>query len=431
MRITRGVAGVLICVVAACGPAKPAGDDGDDGGDDGPDAAPMGVCPPGTTEPCYSGAPGTQGVGTCVAGSRTCDPSGNWGSCNGEVPPILEVCANGLDDDCNGAADDIFDLDGDGFTSCDGDCCETTMQCGDPVRVNPNAAEAPTATGGIPVDDDCDGVTDEVDPPCDGAFAIDDGDPTNAARAIGICNATSLVTSAWARANGTPSASSLQNGILADFGPNMAPREGGRMLALSSGYARDATDPNACGLLSCMGTGAGTAPAGFPQDVPGCPGLPNILDDVSLNLRLRAPANATGYSVDFAFYSFEYPEWVCTEYNDQFIILVNPAPMGAINGNIAFDANTNPVSVNVAFFTVCAGCPDGTANLTGTGFDTWNDAGATVWLRSQAPVTAGQEFDLRFAIWDTGDANFDSTVLIDNFQWILEGSPGVETTPIE
>ena len=33
--------------------------------------------------------------------------------------------------------------------------------------------------------------------------------------------------------------------------------------------------------------------------------------------------------------------------NDQFIALVDPAPKGAINGNISFDSLSNPVSVNV------------------------------------------------------------------------------------
>ena len=56
--------------------------------------------------------------------------------------------------------------------------------------------------------------------------------------------------------------------------------------------------------------------------------------------------------------------------------------------------------------------------MKGTGFNQWNDAGGTAWLKTQAPVTGGEELTIRFAIWDTGDDNFDSTVLIDDFQWI-------------
>jgi hypothetical protein len=422
---------LALMVTSACGPASTRDDDDDDGADGGPPGTPdaMQVCAPNASEACYNGPAGTLGVGTCIGGTRQCYPDGaGWGPCLGEVLPNNEVCANGQDEDCNGTADDIVDSDGDGYTSCTGDCCEDNTQCGAPASVNPGAAEAPTEPGGIAVDDDCDGATDEVEPPCDGAFAIDDADAMNAARAIGLCNF--VTTAAWTRADGSPAAHGAWDGILNDFGPNVLPQEGAQMLALSSGYARDASDPGACGLLTCMTSGPSTAPPGFPQDVPSCPGGLNINDDATLTVHVRAPSNATGYSVDFAFYSFEYPEWVCTTYNDQFIIHVTPAPTGSINGNIAFDSAANPVSVNVGFFSVCAGCPDGTAALVGTGFDTWNDAGATVWLRSQAPVTAGQDVEIRFAIWDTGDQAFDSTVVIDNFQWILSGSPGVETNPI-
>jgi hypothetical protein len=205
------------------------------------------------------------------------------------------------------------------------------------------------------------------------------------------------------------------------------------MLAISSGHARTPGQPNACGFDTCMTSGAGTPPPGFPQDSPNCQQASNINDDVALEVKLRAPSNATGYSFDFRFYSFEYPEWVCSSYNDQFIALVNPPPPGSINGNISFDAQNNPVSVNVAFFQVCDGCPAGMADLAGTGFDgEWfNDAGATVWLQTQAPVTGGEEITIRFAIWDTGDSALDSTALIDNFQWIATGGTvDVGTIPV-
>ena len=95
--------------------------------------------------------------------------------------------------------------------------------------------------------------------------------------------------------------------------------------------------------------------------------------------------------------------------------------MCSINGNISFDSMGNPVSVNIAFFNVCTGCPQGTGELSGTGFDTWNDAGATSWLQTTAPIQGGDTFSIRWAIWDTGDTAYDSTALIDNFQWIAKG----------
>jgi hypothetical protein len=105
--------------------------------------------------------------------------------------------------------------------------------------------------------------------------------------------------------------------------------------------------------------------------------------------------------------------------------------MGSVNGNISFDSQHNPVSVNIAFFDVCLGCALGVGQLTGTGFDLLNDSGATSWLKSQAPITGGSVFSIRFAIWDTGDSAFDSTVLIDNFQWIANGGTvTVSTDPV-
>jgi hypothetical protein len=87
----------------------------------------------------------------------------------------------------------------------------------------------------------------------------------------------------------------------------------------------------------------------------------------------------------------------------------------------------------VAFFEVCAGCPAGTGELSGTGFDgAWgDDAGATTWLKTSAPIKGGDEVTIRFAIWDTGDTAWDSTALVDSFQWVANGGTvGVGTEPI-
>lgn len=53
---------------------------------------------------CYSGPPGSLGVGTCRAGVRYCN-AGSFGSCFGEIHPIAEQCGNGADDDCDGDVD--------------------------------------------------------------------------------------------------------------------------------------------------------------------------------------------------------------------------------------------------------------------------------------------------------------------------------------
>lgn len=60
-------------------------------------------CVTGATRPCYSGPFGTANVGTCRKGTQSCSANA-WGACTGEVVPTAESC-NGLDDDCDGRAD--------------------------------------------------------------------------------------------------------------------------------------------------------------------------------------------------------------------------------------------------------------------------------------------------------------------------------------
>jgi hypothetical protein len=55
--------------------------------------------------------------------------------------------------------------------------------------------------------------------------------------------------------------------------------------------------------------------------------------------------------------------------------------------------------------------------------------GATGWLTTKAPVKGGEVITLQFIIWDTGDASFDSSVLIDNFQWSAVGGTGTTRPP--
>jgi hypothetical protein len=331
------------------------------------------------------------------------------------------------------------DDDGDGLSEAQGDCndCDKNVSPGsiEVVNLDPMAQAA---------DENCDGQVDNVLPAgCDDNIALEDADANNGARAVDLCQFTTpddpkwgVLAAQYVRANGAATGYSSSIGIMSDFGPNVNVQGGTRMLAISSGRSRLPSQPGACGSLTCNTTGKGTPPAGFPQDVPNCSGSKSINDDIGLEVKVRAPKNATGYKFNFKFYSFEYPEWVCTSYNDQFIALVNPPPMGSINGNISFDKNKNPVSVNIAFFDVCDPdpqhpCPLGPGEMVGTGFNQWNNAGGTSWLATQAPINGGEEFSIRFAIWDTGDQAYDSTALIDGFQWIANGGTvQVGTEPI-
>jgi hypothetical protein len=109
------------------------------------------ICSPGQTQPCYSGPPGTQNVGVCVGGTRTCNAQGTaYGPCVGEVTPSTEICDNGQDDDCDGLIDGA-----DGNDCCTPDC--PAGSCDDDGCGGNCACESGfVCDGGICVEQECD-----------------------------------------------------------------------------------------------------------------------------------------------------------------------------------------------------------------------------------------------------------------------------------
>lgn len=280
---------------------------------------------------------------------------------------------------------------------------------------------------------------------CDEDVALDSDDPLDAARAMGLC--ADVVSAQWVYPDGSAPAAAatfaLGYGNLDGFGPNVTPRNGLKLLGLSSGTARQPIDP---GFQSPGGYSRGytTAhPEGFPKESAACPGVTTgtPYDGVGLEVELQVPEWAEGLSFDFTFYTFEWPGYICSVYNDFFVALLDPIPEGQADGNISFDAQGNPISVNNALLAACgcaagppcsAGgkvfdCPAGTAELEGTGFESH---AATGWLTTTAPVEPGSTVRLRLAVYDSGDGILDSTALIDNFHWLPE-PPDVETNPVE
>lgn len=413
------------------------------------------TCVPGTTQPCYQGAPGTENVGPCKAGIQTCDASGtSWGACVGQVLPIFEVCANNIDEDCDGTVDNTPDADGDGWTICNGDCNDNNK------LINPGALEVV----GDGVDNDCDPSTgDNVIPTaCSTGAKLTGVTGNDVARAMDICQTTTagaqgptkkwgLISATQTLANGaavnTVNAQNQQTAVKTKFGSTINPRKFGTLAVLSSGRARDAFDTG--GTYPFVSPVSGTdfgADINFPTNPPlqtyigahgnallpgSCAGSPcytanSANDSINIRLQIRAPTNAQGFSYDFRFFSGEYQSFQCTSYNDYYLaLLTSGAPGIPADHNISFDSLNNAVSVNNGFFQDCGGngkncgpCPYGTASLAGTGFDDV-DGGATEWLTTDAPIVPGETITLDLMIFDVGDNILDSLILLDNFRWSL------------
>ena len=110
-------------------------------------------------------------VGACMPGMQTCS-AGAWSACSGETMPMLETC-NGIDDDCDGTADETL------TRPCGtdvGTCVAGTQTC--------TAGAWSTACAGStgPGTEACDGTLDED---CDGAVDEGCGCTTGMTRACG------------------------------------------------------------------------------------------------------------------------------------------------------------------------------------------------------------------------------------------------------
>jgi hypothetical protein len=130
-------------------------------------------------ERCYTGHPGTLGVGICRGGERRCVGADGAGHCSGEVLPSPESC-NGSDDDCNGAIDDGLPT-----ISCGLGACRVTVPgcTGGAISACEPLPPLGDIDGCNAVDDDCDGAVDEDCEEC--VHVAPDGDDDAAAAMSG------------------------------------------------------------------------------------------------------------------------------------------------------------------------------------------------------------------------------------------------------
>ena len=344
-------------------------------------------CTPGETRPCYEGPSGTDGVGACKAGIATCVEDGtDWSECVGQVVPSPEICSNGIDENCDGedmTPENAIDYDGDGYTYCDGDCCETAWEPGcsgtdSPERINPGAFEMKDNY----VDDNCNGQVDEVEH-CDSGLSLAVGDyagnAEKLAKAMGVC--AGLISAELSLA-GEPITEQIDTNpdacsgdscnynpqprqsrdmpyyesdyqtfaVTNMFGTAMVPEDGSNMLAvLSTGQWNSPTQNES---IATLGAGDMQTASKLPEDwlnmMPGCvvprapscggqalqDGLTNQCagkdipvgqDPIMLTLKMKVPANARAFEFSLFFMSIEYPGTVCSNnnFNDFFIALLD------------------------------------------------------------------------------------------------------------
>jgi hypothetical protein len=103
---------------------------------------------------CAAGSARSCTLGSCT-GSQTCSASCTWGSC---AVSAAEVC-NGLDDNCNGVADEGFACPLGSIQTCSVGACPGYQTCVAGCTWNACTASASEVCNGT--DDDCDGLTDE------------------------------------------------------------------------------------------------------------------------------------------------------------------------------------------------------------------------------------------------------------------------------
>ncbi len=431
---------------------------------------------------------------------NTMTDSNNCGMCNNACAPGA-TCVAGMCQQCNSAT---TDCDGDGWLASQGDCCDKPGACGaEPAKVNPGAIEVV----GNGIDDNCNNLSDLFDTAdtiaCDSALTSNSQVAGDYAKALGICRTTTLnpalpsktwglISAQLQRADGSAlSASSPQISIRSSFGTSIQPIHGSKLMVVSSGIAADGSQtapgpnggaPSGFNVSNTQSSTVSIATGGLATSIkdwfaaanpplkaanqlPAAPmcgtasGDSDAEDSVMLVLTLRAPTNAKAFSFNTYFMSAEYPEFVCTSFNDQLVALVDtpngtPSPIAnPIDKNLLTYSSMGqkwPIGINIAkgtnLFSVCetqaqngacwdadvsaTSCQLGMGTLGGTGFEKTGGTGCTIgggtyWLTTSGNVIPGDTVQVRIALWDVGDQSYDSLALLDGFQWLADATlPG-------
>jgi hypothetical protein len=229
--------------------------------------------------------------------------------------------------------------------------------------------------------------------------------------------------------------------------PIWGPTEGESMLVLSSGIAGvpdaagvithasldidDNGNPSDKPLPAPMTAASGSGAAPFV----GCDGVGDCSDSLQgqwaaggsaandlawFQFSSQVPGGTHGFSIDFAYFSEEFPEWVGTQYNDMFVVWSNSE---TYTGNLCF-VDDQPCTVTALWPTQYQNNDPPELAETGFPYD-----GATGWFQIKGSAEPLELLQLTFAVFDMGDEVYDTLVLLDNFAWDCEGCTPTEVNP--
>lgn len=371
-----------------------------------------------------------------------------------------------------------------------------------------NGINAPCNSGaydfpGDGIDNDCDGTVDNPPGPCDMALNAASTDGSDFAKAIDICQVSDgmswgLVSAAYSQTDGNGTPAATQHYLGPNFGTGVLPKTGSSLAILGTGPLRSSSGQN--GWADFPGEHSDNQTAAFPSDWLMANGgqLPtssacgsgifsggttptDANSPMMVTLKIKVPTNAASFTMNVNFFSSEFPEYVCSEFNDFFVVLLdstyNGTPANPSDKNLAFytpdmGATKYPVGVNLAaankgLFSQCTngsvGCDalqsinintcTGTDELAGNGMSSdpadcdGTEGGGTGWLQTSGNVVPGETITLRIATWNTSDNKLQSLAVIDSFQWnpgasmpgttifldrpAMPGGPQLQTSDVE
>ncbi len=234
--------------------------------------------------------------------------------------------------------------------------------------------------------------------------------------------------------------------LAAGFGDHYEPREGSSFLMLSTGTI---SAPNGDGVvIETFNSQAGQGNNDNPNDNKFLPdfdpdddmsgvlseswalgqGSPN--DKIYLTLETTIPKASTGYSLDFAFLSSEWPLFVGTQFSDLLVVWqVSESFIGTVSTIDKKSTSTTSLHPHWSSVPIAngKGClyygSDGPGftciepQLVGTGFET--HAGTT-WLRINQELPPEEEVKLYVFLADMTDSAQASVVLLDRFRYRCE-----------